>query len=59
MRSNYSYDIPVKISLRKTINTVRGCILSRKIVDISQEDLRHSIKNLKVVDTGTAVVTFD
>ncbi|KAI8125585.1 hypothetical protein CVS40_4245 [Lucilia cuprina] len=73
LKANYIDCIPVRFSLHKTLNTVQGRIFSRKLIDISQEDLLTSLKEQKVIDvrkitkkennnivaTGAAIITFD
>lgn len=73
LKANYIDCIPVKITLHKTLNTIQGRIFSRKIINITQEDLQESLKSQKVVDvrkitkldgkevvaTDAAIITFD
>lgn len=50
IKATYIDSIPVKISMHKTLNTIQGRIFSRKIIEISQEDLLSSLENQKVVE---------
>lgn len=73
LKASYIDCIPVKISLHKTLNTVQGRFFSKKIIEISEEELLASLKDQKVVDvrkimrrdndkifaTGAAIITFD
>lgn len=73
LKAKYIDNIPVKIIQHRTLNTTQGRIFSRKIVDITQEELLECLKDQKVVDvrmitkregekivaTGAAIITFD
>lgn len=65
--------VPVKITLHKTLNSTQGRIFSRKIINLSQEELLQALALQKVIDvqkitklegnervpTGAAIITFD
>lgn len=73
LNAKYLDTIPVKITMHKNLNSVQGRIFSRKIKDISEEDLLEELKSVNVIEirkitkrvenkfvpTGAAVVTFD
>lgn len=65
--------IPVTISYHKTLNTVKGKIYSKKIINHTEAELLDGLKSRKVIDvqkimkfendklvpTGSAILTFD
>ncbi|XP_065355476.1 uncharacterized protein LOC135949950 [Calliphora vicina] len=65
--------VPVQITLHKTLNSTQGRIFSRKIIDLSEEELIQALALQKVTDvrkitklegnervpTGAAIITFD
>ncbi|KAI8124675.1 hypothetical protein CVS40_4999 [Lucilia cuprina] len=73
LKAKYIDVVPVTITMHKGLNSTQGRIFSRKIIDISEEDLLKSLEDQKVIEirklsrregekyipTGAAILTFD
>ncbi|XP_037813189.1 putative uncharacterized protein DDB_G0291812 [Lucilia sericata] len=73
LKAKYIDVVPVTINMLKGLNSTQGRIFSRKIIDISEEDLLKSLEGQKVIEirkpsrkegekyipTGAAILTFD
>lgn len=73
LKAKYIDIVPVTITMHKGLNSTQGRIFSRKIIELSEEELLMSLADQKVIEirklskregekyisTGAAVVTFD
>ncbi|KAI8119393.1 hypothetical protein CVS40_9281 [Lucilia cuprina] len=50
LRASFIDTIPVKITLHKTLNTIHGRIYSRKIINISEQELSECLRDQKVIE---------